>query len=97
MAELGDEADAITDEIGDARSRSSVDVLVAVGERARLYMAPGVTEMHWVADLRSLEQADGIGGVFRPGDAILVKASRAVGLEGIPAPIEKLAGAWSES
>ena len=32
-----------------------------------------------------------------PGDAILVKASRAVGLEGIPALIEKLAGAWSES
>ena len=31
------------------------------------------------------------------GDAILVKASRAVGLEGIPASIEKRARAWSES
>ena len=30
----------------------------------------------------------------RPGDAILVKASRAVGLEGIPALIEKHAQAW---
>ena len=35
--------------------------------------------------------------LLEPGDAILVKASRAVGLEGIPARIEKRAGAWSES
>jgi UDP-N-acetylmuramyl pentapeptide synthase len=35
-----------------------------------------------------------VAGVIRPGDAILVKASRAVGLEGIPALIEKHSRAW---
>jgi UDP-N-acetylmuramyl pentapeptide synthase len=38
-----------------------------------------------------------VAGLLEPGDAILVKASRAVGLEGIPASIEKRAGAWSVS
>ena len=34
---------------------------------------------------------------LRPGDAVLVKASRAVGLEGIAAEITNIARAWSQS
>jgi UDP-N-acetylmuramyl pentapeptide synthase len=64
---------------------------VAVGERARLYLEPGVAEMRWV------EQAEGFDDVFRPGDVVLVKASRAVGLEGVPARIANLAEAWFAS
>jgi UDP-N-acetylmuramoyl-tripeptide--D-alanyl-D-alanine ligase len=90
MAELGDHADRYHREIG-AVVAGTVDVLVAVGEPARLYMQPGVAEMHWVAG------PECIAAVFRPGDAVLVKASRAVGLEGVPARIAKLAEAWSAS
>ena len=36
-------------------------------------------------------------GGARPGDAVLVKASRAVGLEGIADDITKFARAWSPS
>ena len=69
-------------------------MLVAVGEPARAYMEPGVHEMHWLADASSFGEA---AGLLRPGDAVLVKASRAVGLEGIPTRIQKIAAAWSES
>jgi UDP-N-acetylmuramyl pentapeptide synthase len=48
-----------------------------VGPLARHYLEPGVETMRW------LEQADGVPDVVRPGDAVLVKASRAAGLEGI--------------
>ena len=65
----------------------AVDVLVAVGDGARLYLEPGVSDMHWIPDAAAF---DTVAGVIRPGDAVLVKASRAVGLEGIPARIEKL-------
>jgi UDP-N-acetylmuramoyl-tripeptide--D-alanyl-D-alanine ligase len=90
MAELGEASDRYHREIGELVA-GSVDVLVAIGPRARLYMEPGVEEMHW------LEREDGVEDVVRPGDAVLVKASRAVGLEGVAERIAKLAGAWSVS
>lgn len=90
MAELGDHADRYHRDIG-AVVAETVDVLVAVGERARLYMEPGVREMRWVAT------ADGVEGVVRPGDAVLVKASRAVGLEGLAERIANHARSWSVS
>jgi UDP-N-acetylmuramoyl-tripeptide--D-alanyl-D-alanine ligase len=90
MAELGDHAERYHREVG-AVAAETLDVLVAVGELARLYMQPGVPDMHWV------EQPEGFDTVFRPGDVVLVKASRAVGLEGVPARIAKLAQAWSAS
>jgi UDP-N-acetylmuramoyl-tripeptide--D-alanyl-D-alanine ligase len=90
MAELGDASERYHREIG-ALVAETVDVLVAVGARARLYMEPGVAEMRW------LELGAGAEEVVQPGDAVLVKASRAVGLEGVPDRIAKLAGAWSAS
>ena len=68
-----------------------VDVLVAVGTAARDYLEPGVDEMRW------LPAAEGFDDLLQPGDAILVKASRAVGLEGVPSAIAKVAERWSES
>jgi UDP-N-acetylmuramoyl-tripeptide--D-alanyl-D-alanine ligase len=87
MAELGDRSDAYHREIG-AAVAETVDVLVAVGDLARLYMTPGVPEMRFV------ETADGFEDLLRPGDAVLVKASRAVGLEGIPERVAKIAQSW---
>lgn len=90
MAELGVDTEQYHRSIGELVAQT-VDVLVAVGERARLYMEPGVAEMHWV------ERAEAIENIVRAGDAVLVKASRAVGLEGVPDRIAKLAEAWSAS
>ena len=87
MAELGEQSDAYHREIG-AVVAETVDVLVAVGERARLYMTPGVAEMRFVPE------PDGFDDLVRPGDAVLVKASRAVGLEGIPERVAKIAQTW---
>ena len=72
MAELGADAPGYHDEVG--REAEHVDVVLGVGELARHYgpdeWAPTAAEAVEVA--RSL---------VRPGDAILVKGSRSVGLE----------------
>jgi len=89
MAELGDSSQRYHREIGELARDLEVEV-IAVGEPAREYgpavWAPGVEG--------ALEAARAF---LRPGDAVLVKASRAVGLEGIPAEITKIARAWSQS
>jgi UDP-N-acetylmuramoyl-tripeptide--D-alanyl-D-alanine ligase len=87
MAELGNHAEAYHREIG-AVVAETVDVLVAVGELARLYMTPGVPEMH------AADGPEDFDDLLEPGDAVLVKASRAVGLEGIPERVAKIAQSW---
>jgi UDP-N-acetylmuramoyl-tripeptide--D-alanyl-D-alanine ligase len=81
MAELGPGAPAFHEEIGREVERHGVEALVAVGELARGYLegAAGVPVTRWARDAESaaVEAAE----VVRPGDCVLVKASRAVGLE----------------
>jgi UDP-N-acetylmuramoyl-tripeptide--D-alanyl-D-alanine ligase len=88
MAELGEHAERYHREIGELVA-TTVDVLVAVGDRARLYAEPGVQE------IRMVDGPEGVELVVQPGDAVLVKASRAVGLEGVPDRIAKVAATWS--
>jgi len=61
--------------------------MLAVGELARDYLAGGV-HGRWVPNvheaLRELED------VVRPGDAVLVKASRAIGLEAVAEALTKV-------
>jgi UDP-N-acetylmuramoyl-tripeptide--D-alanyl-D-alanine ligase len=77
MAELGEEAPRYHREIGALLAELGVEVLVAVGTLARGYMEPGVETMRW------LDRPEVFEDLIRPGDAVLVKASRAAGLEGI--------------
>ena len=78
MAELGTEAPRYHDEVG--REAKGVDVVLGVGELARHYepdeWAPTAAEACEVAL-----------GLVRPGDAILVKGSRSVGLELVAAAL----------
>jgi UDP-N-acetylmuramoyl-tripeptide--D-alanyl-D-alanine ligase len=94
MAELGRTALAYHREVGEAAAELGVDELLAVGELARGYLDAGVSG-RWVPNvheaLRELDE------VVRPGDAVLVKASRAVGLEGIADEIANFAHEWSLS
>ena len=95
MAELGQASGTYHEEIGALLDELAIELVVAVGEAARPYLSgPGSPGRHWIPDAKSF---DGVVGLLDPGDAILVNASRAVGLEGIPASIEKRARAWSES
>ena len=93
MAELGAESERYHAEIAGLLAELGVEVVVAVGDEARGYLA-GVEDGVAITDASAF---DTVAGVLRPGDAILVKGSRAVGLEGIPALIQKHSLAWSGS
>jgi UDP-N-acetylmuramoyl-tripeptide--D-alanyl-D-alanine ligase len=90
MAELGEEGERYHAEIRALLGELGIELVVAVGEEARRYLG-GAGEELSVPDAGAFAE---IGAILRPGDAILVKASRAVGLEGIPARIEKLSRTW---
>jgi len=72
MAELGPDAPRYHKDV--ARDAEGVDLVLGVGELAREY-APD----EWVST--AAEAAEVARGLVRPGDAILVKGSRSVGLE----------------
>jgi UDP-N-acetylmuramoyl-tripeptide--D-alanyl-D-alanine ligase len=72
MAELGSDAPRYHREIGEYAA--AADVVLGVGELAR-----GYEPDEWVAT--AAEAVDVALGLVRPGDAILVKGSRSVGLE----------------
>lgn len=89
MAELGTESARYHREIGALAADLGVEV-VGVGEPARAY-----DPVVWVAT--SEDTASAAAELLRPGDAVLVKASRAVGLEGIAEEITNIARAWFPS
>jgi UDP-N-acetylmuramoyl-tripeptide--D-alanyl-D-alanine ligase len=72
MRELGPEGPAYHAEIGELVHRLGVEHVIAVGELARAYGG------EWVATAD--EAATRLREVLRPGDAVLVKGSLAVGL-----------------
>ena len=81
MAELGPDAPAYHVEVGKAAAGVGVSALVAVGELARGYLegASGVDETRWAPDAdAAIAETQ---AVLQPGDCVLLKASRAVGLE----------------
>ncbi len=89
MAELGLESDEYHHAIGALAAELGIEVL-GVGEAAR-----GYKPVEWVAGASAVPTA--ARSFLRPGDAVLVKASRAVGLEGIADEITNIARAWSLS
>jgi UDP-N-acetylmuramoyl-tripeptide--D-alanyl-D-alanine ligase len=83
MAELGPGAPSYHREVGAAASRAGVDVLLAVGPLARSYLdgARGVPDTRWAP---TVEQGLAtLRRLLQPGDCVLVKGSRAMGLEAI--------------
>ena len=95
MAELGAGSEQYHVEIGRLVDELGIELVITVGEAALPYIGahgpPARVAIFDVADF------DRVVDYLQPGDAILVKASRSVGLEGIPSSIEKRARAWSES
>jgi UDP-N-acetylmuramoyl-tripeptide--D-alanyl-D-alanine ligase len=73
MAELGDEAPSYHEEVGALVRELGIEEVIAVGELARAYGGA------WVAT--ASDAATRLGEDLRPGDVVLVKGSRSVGLE----------------
>jgi UDP-N-acetylmuramoyl-tripeptide--D-alanyl-D-alanine ligase len=73
MAELGDGARGYHEEIGSLVRELGVEHVIAVGGLARAYGG------EWVADAAGA--AERLRGALQPGDVVLVKGSRSVGLE----------------
>lgn len=93
MAELGRESSSYHAEVGALLGELGIQAVIAVGEASRLFLGDGGSnDTHRFAE--SAAGLDPALDLLAPGDAILVKASRAVGLEGIPDLIEKRARAW---
>lgn len=86
MAELGDEALAEHDAVGRLAVRLNVQKLVAVGGREAGWLDMGAkNEGSWGEESVHVSDADAaielLRDQLRPGDVVLVKASRSVGLE----------------
>ena len=79
MLELGAGERSAHEEAGRQASHAGVDVLVTVGRRAAAMVEPFGGEAYPVAN--ATEAAALIGEILQPGDTVLVKASRGVGLE----------------
>jgi UDP-N-acetylmuramoyl-tripeptide--D-alanyl-D-alanine ligase len=79
MLELGDGEAELHAEIGDYAGASGVDVLIAVGARAERMAERFQGEARSVPDASAA--AELVPGLLAPGDVILVKGSRGVGLE----------------
>ena len=75
MAELGEAAPAYHREVGALLTELGIADVIAVGPLARDYGG------HWVASAG--EAADRLRAELRPGDVVLVKGSRSVGLEAV--------------
>ena len=79
MLELGPEQDRFHAELGAYANECGIDVLVTVGPLAALIGT------HFEGELRATDGAEAAAALVRelvaPGDTVLVKASRGVGLE----------------
>jgi UDP-N-acetylmuramoyl-tripeptide--D-alanyl-D-alanine ligase len=79
MAELGPDSRAFHRDIGEHAARLGIDVLITVGEEALAFGEGFDGELHSVA---TPEEAGALlEELAAPGDRVLVKGSRAVGLE----------------
>jgi UDP-N-acetylmuramoyl-tripeptide--D-alanyl-D-alanine ligase len=73
MAELGPTAPEYHREVGELLQSLGIDAVLAVGELARGYGGVFASD--------AVDAVEKVGEIVRPGDVVLVKGSRAVGLE----------------
>jgi UDP-N-acetylmuramoyl-tripeptide--D-alanyl-D-alanine ligase len=99
MCELGDASQAEHEEMGRLVAGMGVARLVVVGEAARPMFDAARGDVSWGGTAEFAEDPDQalslIGGALVQGDVVLVKASRAAGLEGLAAAL--VAGALPDT
>jgi UDP-N-acetylmuramoyl-tripeptide--D-alanyl-D-alanine ligase len=92
MAELGPDGPRFHHEIGSYAAEKGVRALVAVGALGEGYLEgyAGTGDARAVAD--AAEAAELVGELLEPGDVVLVKGSRSVGLERVAESLSDRAG-----
>jgi UDP-N-acetylmuramoyl-tripeptide--D-alanyl-D-alanine ligase len=85
MLELGPEEARFHAEVGAHAREVGVDLLVAVGQRAA-HFADGYGDVVVLPDAQAA--AETVPGLLQPGDTVLLKASRGVGLEVVAGALE---------
>jgi UDP-N-acetylmuramoyl-tripeptide--D-alanyl-D-alanine ligase len=92
MAELGAHSQAAHEEVGRQSAEVGVDCLVAVGQWAGVTVeaatAAGLRQV--VSFQRVAEAAEALSKLLAPGDTVLLKASRATGLEKILQTLQRI-------
>jgi UDP-N-acetylmuramoyl-tripeptide--D-alanyl-D-alanine ligase len=87
MAELGDEADQLHEEIGALAAGAGLDGLVVVGDKATPMLAGAKAVGSWQGELLYVPDDAAAVAALRErlvaGDVVLVKASHSVGLESV--------------
>jgi UDP-N-acetylmuramoyl-tripeptide--D-alanyl-D-alanine ligase len=79
MAELGEEGPRFHREIGHLADALGIDIVITVGELALAYTEDFGGDIHQVGDAE--EAGAVLEEILMPGDRVLVKGSRSVGLE----------------
>lgn len=92
MAELGATSLDAHREVGRLAARLGIDALVVVGQAAGPIGEGAADAGYPAADLLAVDAPEevraALAGRLRPGDVVLVKASRSVGLERVPDDLE---------
>lgn len=87
MRELGDRSIAEHDEVGRLAVRLDISKTIAVGQGARPLYLGAAQEGSWNEEAVFVPDVDSaialLHGLVRPGDVVLIKASRSVGLEAV--------------
>jgi UDP-N-acetylmuramoyl-tripeptide--D-alanyl-D-alanine ligase len=85
MTELGAEADELHEEAGRQAARAGLAGLIVVGDPAAPILTGAKAEPSWRGELLQVPDAEAavaaVGRLVRPGDVVLVKASRAANLQ----------------
>jgi UDP-N-acetylmuramoyl-tripeptide--D-alanyl-D-alanine ligase len=85
MTELGAQAQAAHEEAGKLAARAGLAGLIVVGQDAAPMLTGAKTELTWPGELLQVPDAsaavDALRRRLEPGDVVLVKASRAAGLQ----------------
>ena len=87
MAELGEVSRASHEDIGEFAARAELAGLIAVGEEAASILAGARRVRSWTGEALAVPDGaaalDALANQLKPGDVVLVKASRAARLEGV--------------
>ena len=87
MMELGPDEERYHREVGEAAAAAGIDLLVGVGERAAGVRRPAPTASRRCTSRRVEEALEGVPGLLRDGDVVLLKGSRSMRLERLGAVI----------
>jgi UDP-N-acetylmuramoyl-tripeptide--D-alanyl-D-alanine ligase len=91
MAELGDTSRASHEDVGEFAARADLAGLIAVGPEAEPLLAGARRVRSWTGEALAVPDGaaalEALANQLKPGDVVLVKASRAAHMEGVAADL----------